>query len=113
MSENSVDDRVASFFPGRCIRSSSETYFDVAVTPDVVDFCDQNGIAILGFEGFLSKANHLYPQLDQIADFSSVRAPTWDEFVASCNSSARNILLKWSKTENLMINFTFSQRTER
>jgi hypothetical protein len=108
MNRQNLHGIVPTELASRGVQHGTELYFEIDAAPEVVAFCDQQGIAIVGMEGFLLKEDGLYPLLDHIADFSAVRASTRAEFVSSCNRNAERVLAAWRGMPQLLVNFVFS-----
>jgi len=72
------------------------TYFNISECKAVIQFCRENGIAVLGMDGFEFRGKFIIDLLD-IYDASSLVRGKWDDFV---NKSIEGALLFISQNNN-------------
>jgi len=102
-------------FQERGISLGSELYLPLEVALELVQWCDNRHLAVVGVEGFIWDSKHLMSQMDIIADFSlsgARRIHDWAEYVSKCNSLAKEYLPNISEREGLVINLTVLSEKE-
>jgi len=73
-----------------------QTYFNISECKAVIQFCQENGIAVLGMDGFEFRGKFIIDLFD-IYDASSLVRGQWDDFV---NKSIEGALLFISQNNN-------------
>jgi hypothetical protein len=68
--------------------------------------CEIRELAILGFDGFKIDGNSIIPQLEYIADFSSIikKQETWHKVVKYCKSATDRFFSE-ARDENIYYDF--------
>ncbi|MCZ8049795.1 MAG: hypothetical protein GPI90_20905 [Microcystis aeruginosa K13-05] len=90
-----------------------ELYLPISHSLKFLQDCQQNELAIIGIEGFIYEEGEISPQLDLIADFSSISASDWQNYQNICNSAAKNFLLGVNiKDKSMVFNFVILSRSE-
>ena len=75
--------------------------------------CQRRDLAIIGIEGFMLQNEEIIPQLDAIADFSSVASTDWKTYQATCNKAAKYFLKEMNNDERTMLfNFVVQSKSE-
>jgi len=57
--------------PDDVVQRGGETFVAAERVADLIDAADQNGVRVLGLEGFIINEVTVYPALSRIADFSN------------------------------------------
>lgn len=107
-----TEEQILSKFKEKAIFKSGELYFSTIEALKFVNFCQKNNFAIIGLEGFFYKKKEVYPQLDMIVDYSSLKTKTWEEFQNQCNDSIKKYLSTLKSTKEIVINFTIFSKEE-
>jgi hypothetical protein len=68
--------------------------------------CDSCGVVITGIEGMVIREDMIMPQLDMIADYSSVLENPWQRAVAISTSSALTFVSTLPDDPCLFLTFT-------
>ncbi len=76
-----------------------------------INACDRIGLAIVGIEGFTISDQQVMPHLDMIADFSDIKAMTWDEYKRVSLEAARKFVTQFLSRDEL--GFIFDLLEER
>ncbi|MCE1190633.1 MAG: hypothetical protein LWW96_00620 [Acidovorax sp.] len=58
----------------------------------LLDYCSDNGLAVLGVEGFRIEGNHRIPDVDAIADFSGLMKVSSTSFAERSIAAMREFL---------------------
>ena len=77
-----------------------------------INACDRIGLAIVGIEGFTISDQQVMPHLDMIADFSDIKAMTWDEYKRASLEAARNFETQFLSRHELGFNFVLLEERE-
>jgi hypothetical protein len=95
-------------------QDDGELYLRVPIALKFVEVCQENELAIIGFEGFFydDEGRTIEPLLDQIADFSTVKATHWEEFKNLCNKYSKKLIRGLSQKEGIVVNFTVLSQAE-
>jgi hypothetical protein len=96
------------------IVQGGELYLPLTQALNFLESCQRSNLAVIGIEGFIWQ-NHqeIIPQLDAIADFSSVASPDWKTYQATCNQAAQSFLKdKNNNKETLLFNFVVQSQLE-
>lgn len=88
-----LEEQLIEQYRSQGVFSGGELYLNPQVALQVVVHCSEVDLAVVGVEGFSLKDNRLIPQLDTIADWSSLSARTWQEFRMACNRETKNFLM--------------------
>lgn len=92
--------------------SGGEFYIPSQYAINFVEDCSLRNIAVIGVEGFLIFDQKIMPLLDEIADFSSVVAPDWQNFVDQCNVAAKRFLEIYGEDQKKIFSFVFINKDE-
>jgi hypothetical protein len=97
---------------GVSLISGGEVYVPAPAAGDVFRICDELGFAILGVEGFVVRDDKVKPDLDLIADFSSLleHAGEWESLAARTREEAQTFVQGVPPSRHL--NFTVVSEEE-
>ncbi|MBI1928512.1 hypothetical protein HYR99_30250 [Candidatus Poribacteria bacterium] len=111
LSETEIIDR---FRQHGIFQDDGELYLRVPIALKFVEVCQENELAIIGFEGFYydDEKETIEPLFDQIADFSALKASSWEEFRNLCNKYSKELIRELSPQERIVINFTVLSQAE-
>lgn len=72
----------------------NDDYLSINESLEFIEECHKNKKAIIGFEGFIREGKYVIPQLDCIADFSSLlkTETSWEEIVDISYKDSKRIL---------------------
>lgn len=111
LSETEIIDR---FREHGIFQEGDELYLRAPMALKFVEVCQENELAVIGFEGFFYDDDEetIEPLLDQIADFSTVKAAHWEEFRNLCNTYSKKLIRGLSQKEGIVVNFTVLSQAE-
>jgi len=91
-----------------------ELYLKVPIALNFLTTCQENNLAIIGVEGFLSNDEEgwIQPIMDYIEDYSDVEALNWEAYRNSCHQRARDFLCNLPSRPDLVINFVVVSQEE-
>lgn len=107
--EKKLEEQLKSKFRNILCRYN-ELYFKDEDVPDLLEWCNDNDVIIVGIEGFEFKDNFLKPRLDLIADFSSgiENIEDWSISRMYLNQAARNFF-KGIEKKGVIFNFVLKE----
>ena len=85
-----------------------ELYLPKAKALDFITACEENGLAIIGIEGFIIVDDSILPQTDLIADYSpslSPRGTDWIDYSHRCNTAVLEFVQRANSQRNLYFTF--------
>jgi hypothetical protein len=101
---------LATVIRGPLMLWSNEVFVGREAAAKAIEFFRSRGDVILGFEGFNTDGVFLVPQMDLIADFSSING-TWSERVEHSADAAVLVMSKWQSGPQF-VTFVVAQREE-
>jgi hypothetical protein len=63
--------------PGLALKTGPDLYPSIDVAIQSLDWLTQHSVVVLGFDGFTTDGQYLYPSLSHIADFSGTPPGRW------------------------------------
>lgn len=97
MENDDFRDFLAQRFPLDSRTEGREVMLRLRVVPEALRAATQRGLVVLGMEGFKVDDHWISPQLDYIADLSSIEGP-WAERVRASSRAALEIVARWPDT---------------
>jgi len=94
------------------IVSGEELVLPTRYAKQLVDSCEESNLAIIGIDGFTTLNGTIRPELEVIADFSSVQESRWNKYRQRCNQAAKRFLSNFQHRDNLSFSFTMLNREE-
>ena len=70
-----------------------ELYLPLGAALDLIRVCEENGLTVVGVEGFVIDGGKTAPLMDAIGDFSGTAAKSWEEY-RRLNNGAAEVFLK-------------------
>jgi hypothetical protein len=99
-----IHNELIKAFPNEATSGGRSVYFEVGKAVGVVKFCQTNGWAVIGLEGFHLDGNDLVPDLGFIADFTgTTHTSSWSDYVQLCATGAETVLNRWVSNPALMV----------
>ena len=86
------------------------TYFNKSECKNVIQFCKENGIAVLGIDGFEFQGDFIVDLMD-IYDASCLPQDKWDDFVNKSINGAF-LFISQNNKKNEFFEFVFFESTE-
>lgn len=105
-------DLIYKQFSNLGINQGGDLYLDQPHSLQFIETCRRNGLAVIGIEAFTNREGSLTPQMDRIADFSTLKAESWDQFCEKCYEASLSFLQKMNPIQNIVINFTVLEKKD-
>lgn len=99
-------------FRQRGFESGGELYLSPAEARDLLAALREGDFAILGVEAVHLENGKIVPQLDQIADFSSLSTREWRDHVQASSKAAAAFLQQLPRDPSIMVTFNTISRSE-
>ncbi len=96
----------------RGMTRGGEVYLTPEAAAACVRICEDDDVAVIGLEGYLIDEASTVPLLDQIADFSGLRAVDWLTFRTEVNREALEFIEDLPRRVGLLIALTLLSREE-
>lgn len=100
------------FAPIGIAAEGGELYIPKQIASDFIDLCENNDLAVIGIEGLIYEDGKFIPQLDLIADYSSLHPVSWTSYKGTCNSAARAFIASSKSPGDLYFSFVISSYDE-
>jgi hypothetical protein len=101
---------LATVISGPLMIWSNEALVGIGAAVHAIEFFRSRGYVITGFEGFNTDGTYLMPQMDFIADFSSIGG-SWSDRVQRSAEAAVAIVSRWQPGPQF-ITFTLQRPEE-
>lgn len=89
---------------------------EIYLTPEsgiaCIAVCQEDDLAVVGVEGFVIDEGSTVPLIDQIADFSQLRAIDWSSFRNESNREAIEFINQLPRSVGLHVSLTLLSRGE-
>ena len=103
LSEDEITNRFRKY---GMTRGGGELYLEVPMALNFLTTCQENSLAVIGIEGFIYHRENgtIEAKMDYIADYSYVKAPSWEEYRDSCNQFSKDFLGHLPSKAGLVVN---------
>ena len=88
-------------FASRSIRLGNETFYPLETVIELIRYCSDHGLAVLGLEGFSYRDGTVVARLDRTVDFADWR-PAGNEDRREGNDQILDILREWTDENDLV-----------
>jgi hypothetical protein len=112
--ESQAEKRLEEAFADRGLVSGGELYVAASAATTFLEACREESLAVLGIEAFTLTGEKLRPDLDLIADFSSLihASGAWDAIVAETVREALDFVDGAVAGLDRLLNFTLLSEEE-
>lgn len=81
---------------GPLLLSGESVYFGRGCLGEVTEYCFDNGLVVLGMEGFITNGSSITPCTEFIADLSEIGG-SWDDRVRMSRDAADTVIRQWNE----------------
>jgi hypothetical protein len=92
------------------IHRARQVYVPAARVGYVLKRCAEEGVAIIGIEGFRLSGESIVPDTELIADYSEYQSEDWDAIVRGSLSDAQMFFNEAPNDSGLVYNFVFRSK---